>query len=284
MRQIVLACCMAVLALPALAEDDAAPPKPALAWQEGPCDADLVNATLKVPEGYRFVPKGEMPKLLQMTENLSNGHEVGALLPAQGGWILWFDYDASGYVKDDEKDKLDADAMLKAMKENDEESNEARKAQGWGTITTVGWDHPPFYDPDTHLLTWALRLRAEQGGDCVNYNSRVLGRRGVMSITLSVDPDKLEAAVPVYKSLLTGFAFKPGETYAEFTTGDRVAEYGLIALVGGGSAIAAAKMGLFGKLWKLILAGGKFIILGAVALFAGIKKLFRKKEPPPGAL
>ena len=38
-----------------------------------------------------------------------------------------FEYDDSGYVKDDDKDELDADAMLASIREGTEQANVERK-------------------------------------------------------------------------------------------------------------------------------------------------------------
>ncbi len=88
-----------------------------------------------------------------------------------------------------------------------------------------------------------------------------------MSANLVVSPEKLAAALPEFDSLLAGYAFQPGKKYSEFRAGDRVAKYGLAALVTGGAAAVAAKAGLFKKLWKLIVVA----VVGAGAL---VKKLF----------
>ena len=79
----------------------------------------------------------------------------------------------------------------------------------------VGWDQPPFYDTKTNRLTWAIRCQSE-GEFVINYNSRLLGREGVMSANLVVEPKQLASAKAKYTQLLTRFAFVPGKTYAEF--------------------------------------------------------------------
>jgi uncharacterized membrane-anchored protein len=66
---------------------------------------------------------------------------------------------------------------------------------------------------------------------------------------------------------MKGFTYVPGQTYGEFKPGDKIAEYGLAALVAGGAGVFAAKTGLFAKLWKFILAG-----LAAIGAF--LNKLF----------
>ena len=79
----------------------------------------------------------------------------------------------------------------------------------------------------------------------VNYTSRLLGRSGVMSAVLVSSPQTLAEDMQAFNRALAGYDFVAGEKYAEFKSGDRIAEYGLGALVLGGAAAAAAKAGLF---------------------------------------
>jgi uncharacterized membrane-anchored protein len=102
----------------------------------------------------------------------------------------------------------------------------------------------------------------------------VLGRTGFMVVTLVSDPVNLEADTKAFQSAMGGFEYASGERYDEFRAGDKVAEYGLGALVLGGAAAAAVKTGAGKGLIKLIIAG-------AVAAFAAIstfvKKLFGRR-------
>ena len=75
----------------------------------------------------------------------------------------------------------------------------------------------------------------------VNYNTRLLGRRGVMTVSLVVDPNQVAATVPAFNDLLKSYSFNSGQGYAEFRAGDKIAKYGLTALVAGGAGAVAAK-------------------------------------------
>ena len=52
-------------------------------------------------------------------------------------------------MADDEKDSLDADAMIASIREGTEAANEERRRRGWSTMTILGWHEEPFYDADT---------------------------------------------------------------------------------------------------------------------------------------
>ena len=54
-----------------------------------------------------------------------------------------------------------------------------------------------------------------------------------MSISLVVSPKQLLKTVPTFNELMAGFSFAAGQRYNEFRSGDKVAEYGLTALVTG---------------------------------------------------
>ena len=140
-------------------------------------------------------------------------------------------------------------------------------------LTLIGWEQEPHYNEATHNLEWALRLESE-GQPIVNYNTRLLGRRGVMEVSLVVEPDALHATLPTYQGLLEGFHYKTGETYAEYRQGDKLAQYGLAALVLGGAAAGAAKLGLFTWLIVFLKKGWKLVVAGIAAVGAGIKKMF----------
>jgi uncharacterized membrane-anchored protein len=147
---------------------------------------------------------------------------------------------------------------------------------GLETLTMVGWAVEPKYNETTNNLEWGTIIESENGGRTVNYETRLLGRHGFMNVTLLCDPEALDATLPAYQSLLTTFAYVPGKTYAEFRDGDKVAKYGLTALVAGGAAYAAVKTGLLAgilafakKLWYLVVAA-------VVAVWSGIKRMFRR--------
>jgi uncharacterized membrane-anchored protein len=243
-------------------------------WQEGPTSVDIgSNATLLLPEGYRLTGRQGSVAWNQFTQNPPD-KTIATLMPTaeDQNWFLCFEFSDVGYVKDDEE--LDADALLSSMKEGTEASNEYRRQQGWGGIHIEGWILPPKYDTKTRNLVWATKLRDDEGHENANHNIRILGRRGVMTVTLVAGLDEMNSAIAATDQLLTGFNYKTGDTYAEFTSGDKVAQYGLTGLIAGGAAIAAVKTGLFGKLLGLIGKAGKAIVLVIVAVLAGLKRLF----------
>lgn len=246
-----------------------------LAWQNGPTKGAIAGkASIKVPRESVFLDAGNTRRFLELNGNPPRDNHF-MFGPKSLDWFAIFSFDASGYVKDDEK--IDADALLNQLKDADEPGNEQRKSLGLPAIYTDGWQVPPHYDPDTKRLEWGLRLRTESGKPLVNYTSRVLGRTGVMSVVLVSEPDQLEQDIKAFKQAMAGFSYNGGETYAEFKQGDKVAQYGLAALVLGGAAAVATKKGFWGAIVAFFGAFWKLILGGLVALGAGFKSLFKPK-------
>lgn len=278
MRYISLALGLVVFLFFGLSHAEQANPLADLAWQRGPLEAPIGDkATVKVPAGYVFLGASDTKKFMEANHNVSSGHEY-LLAPDTLQWFSLFSFDPIGYVKDNET--IDADAVLDTVKEGTKQGNEERKRRGWSTMSIVGWRFQPHYDHDSKLLEWAFVGRDDStGSDVINYNTRLLGRSGVMQVVLVSDPGVLDTAAATLKTMLTnGYQFAPGEKYAEFKQGDRVAEYGLAALVAGGAAAVAAKKGVFAVIGTFLAAAWKFVLALVVGAIAWLKSLLRKKS------
>ena len=263
-----LVICLAVIPVAAAAQADKIP------WVKGPAKGVLgTEATIGVPAGCLFTGRDGVKTFLEVTENPVSGNERGVVMCQNEGtpdpWFVLFSYDESGYVRDDEGSNLDADAILASVRTGTEAANRERKRRGWGTLSVDGWTTKPFYDRATNNLTWAIEAHDNTGGRTVNHSVRLLGRGGVMHADLVTTPGQLEALVPTFNGMIGGFTYQPGQKYAEWRPGDKVAAYGLTALVAGGAGVALAKSGLLVKFWKLIVAG-------VAAGIAALKKLWGK--------
>ena len=247
-----------------------------LKWDIGPKQENIANvATLKTLKGDGFLDTAGSDEFLKLTGNLTSG-STNILTAADQSWWATFDFDPSGYVKDDET--IDADALLEQMKSSDAAANEERQRLGLEKIYTDSWAVPPKYDPVTKHLEWALKVRGEDNTYTINYTVRLLGRTGVMSATLVSDQEHLDQNIVAFKKSIEGFSYNSGEQYSEFKDGDKVAEYGLAALVVGGAAAIATKKGLWGAIAAFFAAAWKFILVGIAALGGFIAKLFKRNK------
>lgn len=242
-------------------------------WVKGPATAEMGEiAEIKLPEGYVFTGAKGTQGILKAWGNPTSGDELGLVGPTSLEWTVIFEFSEVGYIKDDEKSQLDAEKLLKSIQKGTEQSNKLREQMGAPPMHVTGWLEAPKYNPETHNLEWAIRGESA-GREVVNYNTRLLGRKGVMSVTLLVDPAKMTETLPVYRNLLSEYGFKSGERYAEYRQGDKLAKYGLTALIVGGTAVGAAKLGFFAWLAVAFKKFWKVLVIGLVAAAAGIRRL-----------
>jgi uncharacterized membrane-anchored protein len=252
-------------------------------------------ATLSLKPGYKYVNPADSETILS---NLwSNPKEAGILGMVvsedfdpltSGAWAVIITYSEDGYVKDEDAGKIDYADLMKKIKEGTAEGNKTRAANGYPPIEIVGWAETPRYDTSSHKLYWAKEVKfGDSPEHTLNYNIRILGRNGVLVLNAVSSMEQLSAVEHATPTLLTMVDFTPGHRYTDFKEGtDKVATYGIAALVAGG---IAAKVGLFKALWVGILALKKFIILGALAVSRYFKAWWNKlrgksgevKLPPP---
>jgi uncharacterized membrane-anchored protein len=241
-----------------------------LRWQFSGAGHIGSQASILVPLGYAFLGEADTSKFLELNGNLpESGNYI--VSPKDQHWFASFHFNESGHVPDDEK--LNPDSLLDTLKEHNREQQTEMRQHGLNPLILVGWFIEPHYDLTTKRLEWGLRLRTDAGQPVVNYSIKLLGRRGVMDAVLVSDPQSIDRDTREFKNLLQGYSFNEGERYSEFRSGDKIAEYGLGALIVGGAAAAAAKSGAFKGLAKIVGLGG----IAACAAIAGLfKKLFRR--------
>jgi uncharacterized membrane-anchored protein len=246
----------------------------ALAWVKGPTSVSVGdNAKLAIPADYVFLDAANTAKFEELNENLSGGKEV-MVAPSDLHWSAYLEFNAGGYVKDNEK--IDADALLKALKEGTEDNNAERQKRGWSPLHVLGWAATPAYNHDTRRLEWATTLQSDNGTG-VNFFTKILGRRGHTSVVMVAAPARLAEAEAALNQVLDGYAFNSGETYAEWKPGDKVAEYGLAALILGGAAAVATKKGLWAVIGSFLVAAWKAVAAAMVALGAWLRNRFKKR-------
>ncbi|MEK8130556.1 DUF2167 domain-containing protein [Paenibacillus filicis] len=254
-------------------------------WIEGGKKVDLKQiATLDLDPSLLFLDAANTMKMNKENGDAPSGREIGSVYPMDENqtWSVIFEYEESGYIKDEEKKKIDAKGILKSYKKGTEEANKDK--QPGERLYVTGWDVEPFYDDKTHNLTWSMLAEDDNKDQLLNYNVRLLTRKGYVSAILISDPEHREADKKVLTDkILSKLEIKAGQRYEEFDAStDKVSEYGLSALILGGAGLAVAKK--VGLLATLALLGKKFFIV-IIAFFgvilAFIKKLFTRKKTEP---
>jgi uncharacterized membrane-anchored protein len=251
----------------------------AAAMVHGPNTVELRNqAQLALPEGYGFVPPKEGAAVMDMLGNQTDERFVGLIFPEgeDSHWFVTMDYEPSGYIKDDDAKHWDADELLQNLKDGTEAANEHRREVGVSEIQVTRWVEKPAYDAQTHRLVWSAEAREKSGQDAdptINYNTYVLGREGYVSLNLITSSSTVEADKPAAHQLLAAVNFNEGKRYTDFDSStDKVAAYGLAALVGG---IAAKKLGLLAAARVFIAKFAKLIIVGLAATGGAVAKFFK---------
>ena len=255
-----------------------------LNFQTGDVAIPEAKAHLQLGEGFRYLPKADARKVLeQLWGNPPDDKIIGLIVPtetpllSENSWATLVTYVDDGHVSDADAAKIDYAKLLSDMKEQTQSQNEERKKGGYDAIELIGWAAPPRYDAQGKKLYWARELSiGNNSGRTLNYDIRVLGRTGYLSLNAIARMSDLSAVQSGMQRLLPMAGFDSGQRYADFNPStDKLAAYGLAALVAGG---IAAKAGLFAKLGLILLAAKKFVVLAVVAIGAAIKKLFGSKD------
>jgi uncharacterized membrane-anchored protein len=247
-------------------------------------DITLPNdvASLKVPENFYYLsPKDAETVLVEVWENPpgSGTDTLGMLFPSaatpfdEDSWGVMIQYEEDGYVSDENAEEIDFDELLTLMKEDTQEESKERVSQGYEPVELVGWAAKPYYDKGTHKLYWAKEVKfGDQDINTLNYNIRILGRKGVLVLNFIAGMDQKQTIDSNIDSVLALADFNQGSRYEDFDPSvDQVAAYGIGALVAGK---VLAKTGLFAAALIFLKKFGVFILIGAGTLLG---KLFRRK-------
>lgn len=248
----------------------------------GPSTVTLKDqAQLALPAGYGFVPPKEGAAVMDMLGNQTDERFVGLIFPEaeESSWFVTMEYEPSGYIKDDDAKDWNADELLQSLKDGTEAANEHRRDIGVAEIQVTRWVEKPAYDAQTHRLVWSAEAREKGGQDAdptVNYNTYVLGREGYVSLNLITNSSTVATDKPSAHQLLAAVNFNEGKRYGDFNgSTDKVAAYGLAALIGG---LAVKKLGLLAGLGLFFAKFAKLIVVGVAAAGGAIAKFFKGRS------
>ena len=239
-------------------------------------------AVARLPDGYRYLdPEQTATVLTGLWGNPPGGTTLGMIfppgqVPTDGDcWAVILSFDEDGYVKDDDAEKIDYDELLKDIQKSTRETNKEREKMDYEPIEIVGWAEKPSYDKAANKLYWAKEIKFGTSEiNTLNYNIRVLGRRGVLVLNAVASMPALAQVKEGMKSLQPVVDFNEGHRYAEFDPKlDKVATYGIAGLVAGTLLV---KGGLLKILIAALIAGKKFLIIGVLGVGAIISRFFKK--------
>ena len=259
-----------------------------LGYQTGTINLKDGLATLTLPSDFRFLATEGATRLLEEGWGNPPGSSEGVLgmiIPTEfsplsdEGWGVIITFDEDGYVDDKGAMEIDYVKLLKEMQASTEETSAQRVKDGYGPIHLIGWAEPPSYNSATHKMYWAKELMfSDSGAHTLNYNVRVLGRRGVLVLNAVGNMGQLPTIKPAMQQVLGFVEFKDGHRYADYLPGkDKAATYGVAGLVAGA---IATKAGFFKLLLAGLIAAKKLVIVGGVAVVAFFKRLMGRETTP----
>ena len=250
-------------------------------YQYGKIELNGVVATLNVPEGFKYLDPEQSNRVLTDIWGNPPAETLGLLFPENANvvgnsqsYAVEITYAEDGYIDDSDAKDIDYDELLEEMKEEASTQNAQRVKMGYDTLDFVGWASPPFYDEESKKLHWAKEIKfAGTEVNTLNYNIRVLGRKGCMNLNVIGDMTVLPQVKTDIDNILSSVEFNTGFKYSEFNPDvDEVAAYGIGGLIAGKVLAKAGFFALIVKFWK-------FIAIGVVGIFSAFrKKLFGGKD------
>ncbi len=238
-------------------------------------------ATVQVPETFYYLsPLDAQKVLVEIWGNPPSAPPLGMLFPADvtpfdnNGWGVTIEFSEEGYVSDADAAEIDYDELLASMQKDTEEESRYRVTQGYEGIALLGWAEPPRYDSVAKKLHWAKELQFENSPErTLNYNVRVLGRKGVLSLNFIADMKQLPDIDSNLAAVMGMVDFAEGHRYRDFDPSiDKVAAYGIGALIAGK---VLAKAGL---LAAILIALKKFWIILLLTVGGFVWKLMSGKK------
>ena len=223
---------------------DARPTDPGLVAQvlsTGARTADLIEGG--IGGTIDLSPEDTESVLVTAWGNPPGNETLGMLLKgpedilADESWAVVIAYEEDGYVSDENADSIDYAEMLSDMQESSRESNEARVEAGYDEVELVGWAATPRYDKAANKLYWAKELRfGSIDVNTLNYNVRILGRKGVLVLNLVATMPQLqeiETVIPTgeWHHIGVNVAQRGDDLVARAVASAPGGEYGALILV-----------------------------------------------------
>lgn len=252
-----------------------------LIYKTGVIELESGNATITVPKGFRYLDKAQSVYVLaDLWGNPADSSILGMLVPENRGvleansWVFTISFDEMGYVKDDDAGDIDYDDLLKEQQKEFQEVNPERIKQGFQAIEFVGWASSPYYDKNKKILHWAKELKFGQDSlNTLNYNLRVLGRKGVFMLNAIASMNELPEVKSNIDKVIGSVEFKDGHKYSDFIPDvDNVAAWTIGSLVAGKILAKVGFFVLLAKFWKLIVLAIAGVGGGILKYFKGRKK------------
>ena len=235
-------------------------------------------------EDFYYVDILENYRQVQQLMYWSNGieyprttHYLDIYLTDQDSYVVNVEkFIGDGYIKGDDWSKVDPDEFLEQLKSASVENNKERLKNGYNTVQDIRWHIKPEFNKDLGYVYYSLIVVFDDGNETYNSTAMVLGREGYTDLTFVFKESIAHLMPNEIDKVVQSFDYNSGVQYSDFKAGDKIAAYGVGALVAGSLGIKGlAKTGGLAviaafakKLWFIILL--PFIFL--FRLVSGNKK------------
>jgi len=172
------------------------------------------NLTLAIPKDFYFIDATDSQKIfVDLWEGYPVSGIFGCLVPKNflkkgvEPWVMVVDYNAWGYMPDNEAATIDYDQILLA-----------KQKKYTGEDSFKDWALAPTYNQNTHTLLWGQEIKyGFRPKSSLTYYIKVLGRKGIVSFeSLAYEGKEEPIDQDILNTLAQSFTFNNGYNYDDF--------------------------------------------------------------------
>ena len=239
------------------------------------------HGTFNVPRGATMVSGAEAVRADQLINGTGDTSTEG--FAEINHRSLYLSYTGEGFVTADDWKDVNADDLLNNIREGTEKGNELRAKSGIGALHIDGWAQKPVFDPARKSVRWVTRAHSDRG-PIINAVALQLGRHGYERFTLVSNGLDPKGDAVILAGAVNAYRFDPGFRFSDYVQGDKLAGYGVAALVGTAAGATIAKTVGFAAVLLLIKKFFLvFIALGAAG-FGYVRRFFTRGTPPAASV
>ncbi len=230
-----------------------------LRFHKGEVELPRTGARLDLGAGYEFLETDDARLVLEeVWGNPPADAPLGLIVPegqtpfAADSWGIVLHYRPIGRVPDGDRERIDFAALITPLQSQIEKLNAQRSADGYATAALLGWSALPRYDLQRHVLQWGTMSQfSNEASRTMNYEVRLLGRAGVLSMSIVADANHYPQIVARVPAIIGMFTWLPGNTYDDYDEDTDVRAAGGLDTLITGTLPAPAESGA--SWWWLLL-------------------------------
>ncbi|WP_208858071.1 DUF2167 domain-containing protein [Halomonas aestuarii] len=250
-----------------------------LPWETEPADYHLSksNSSVYLPQGLALLRGDGARRFMYLSQGVEHPNIEATIINYDNLTQVTFAYQDSGYVSIDDWSEIDPDDLLEGIRKNTEKANEERIENGLPKLHVTDWLVKPVLDEKNYAAYWAI-LAEEGSGNVVNAVALNLGKKGFEKVTWVGTKEQYLNSDGFLETILDEHDFDQGFRYADYSTGDKVAAFGIATLVaataGGKSKAGKTTLAAIGL--AILAFMKKFFIVPIVLFFGGFWALVKK--------